>query len=271
LENLVEERTTEVVHQKELVERKNREIIDSITYAKRIQRAILPKPKRLRNKLPKAFILFKPKDIVAGDFYWLEEKGDQMLLAVADCTGHGVPGAMVSLICNNTLSRTVREFDFTEPGEILDMVRDILIQSFASSHGMVQDGMDIALVSWNRQTNLLKFAGAHNDLHIMRNGEMIILRADRQPIGDFKNMKPFTTSTFQLQEGDCLYMFSDGYQDQFGGPKGKKFKSRQLLEKIKSIQHLSMVDQKLKLNAIFQEWKGDLEQVDDVCVLGVKI
>ena len=271
LESLVDQRTSEVVHQKELVEQKNREIIDSITYAKRIQRAILPKPKRLRIKLPKAFILFKPKDIVAGDFYWLEEKGDEILLAVADCTGHGVPGAMVSLICNNTLSRTVREFDFTEPGEILDMVREILIQSFASSQGMVQDGMDIALVSWNRKTNLLKFAGAHNDLHIMRNGEMTILKADRQPIGVYKDMKPFTTRTFQLQEGDCLYMFSDGFQDQFGGPKGKKFKSRQLLEKIESIQHLSMGDQKLKLNAIFQEWKGDLYQVDDVCVLGVKV
>lgn len=271
LENLVEERTSEVVHQKELVEQKNKEIIDSITYAKRIQRAILPKPKRLRTKLPKAFILFKPKDIVAGDFYWLEEKGNTILLAAADCTGHGVPGAMVSLICNNTLSRTVREFNYTKPGEILDMVRDILIQSFVSSQGIVHDGMDIALVSWNRDNNKILFAGAHNDLHIFRNGELITLQADRQPIGTYKLMKPFTTHEFQLQEGDSFYMFTDGYQDQFGGPKGKKFKSRQLLEEIKSVQHLSMVDQKRYLTQCFQDWKGELEQVDDVCLIGVKV
>lgn len=271
LENLVDERTSEVVQQKELVEQKNKEIIDSITYAKRIQRAILPKPKRLRTKLSKAFIMFKPKDIVAGDFYWLEEKGNTILLAAADCTGHGVPGAMVSLICNNTLSRTVREFNYTKPGEILDMVRDILIQSFASSQGVVQDGMDIALVVWDRSNNKIMFAGAHNDLHIVRNGELITLEADRQPIGTYKFMKPFTTHEFQLEEGDAFYMFTDGFQDQFGGPKGKKFKSKQLLNEILSIQHLAMPDQKRYLNQAFQDWKGDLEQVDDVCLIGVKV
>jgi len=271
LEKLVEERTSEVVLQKELVEHKNREIIDSITYAKRIQRAILPRAKRLRNKLPRAFILFKPKDIVAGDFYWLEEKGNTLLLAVADCTGHGVPGAMVSLICNNTLSRTVREFDYTEPGAILNKVREMLIESLSSSGGMLQDGMDIALVSWNRETNKIKYAGAHNDLHIIRNGEIITLKADRQPIGAFKHSKPFKTHTFQLELGDSLYMFTDGYQDQFGGPKGKKFKSKNLMELLLSIQHLSMADQKRELNQTFLNWKGDLEQVDDVCLLGVKV
>lgn len=169
------------------------------------------------------------------------------------------------------MSRTVREFNYTKPGEILDMVRDILIQSFVSSQGIVHDGMDIALVSWNRDNNKILFAGAHNDLHIFRNGELITLQADRQPIGTYKFMKPFTTHEFQLQEGDSFYMFTDGYQDQFGGPKGKKFKSRQLLEEIKSVQHLSMVDQKRYLTQCFQDWKGELEQVDDVCLIGVKV
>lgn len=271
LERLVSKRTEEVVKQKEIVELKNKEIIDSINYAKRIQRAILPSSGMVKRKLANAFILFKPKDIVAGDFYWLEEKQDKILLAAADCTGHGVPGAMVSLVCNNTLSRTVREFSLTQPDLILNKVRDIVIESFTNSREEVKDGMDIALVSLDIKTNLLQFAGANNNLYIVSDGTVTVLKADRQPIGKYVMSTDFNLQEVQLYPGDTIYMFTDGYTDQFGGPDEKKFKTNRFLELLLEIQDLSMREQKKKLEKTFNQWRGDLEQVDDVCVLGVRI
>jgi serine phosphatase RsbU (regulator of sigma subunit) len=271
LEKLVKLRTQEVVKQKEIVEHKNKEIIDSINYAKRIQRAILPSSGMVKRKLANAFIFFKPKDIVAGDFYWLEERGDKILLAAADCTGHGVPGAMVSLVCNNTLSRTVREFKLEEPHEILNSVREMVIESFANSREEVNDGMDIAFVTLNTKTNLLEYAGANNDLYIISKGEIITLTADRQPIGKYFNNKPFTKKTYQLHSGDTIYMMTDGYIDQFGGPRGKKFKKKGFLELLLGIQNLEMKEQKKIIEKEFDNWKGDLEQIDDVCVIGVRV
>ncbi len=271
LEKLVTERTEEVVQQKELVESKNKEIIDSINYAKRIQRAVLPSSGMVKRKLANALVLFKPKDIVAGDFYWLDEKHDIILLAAADCTGHGVPGAMVSLVCNNTLSRTVREFNLTNPALILNKVRDIVIESFTNSREEVKDGMDIALVSLNTKTNVLRYAGANNNLYVISDGKLHILKADRQPIGKYVISKNFSVQEIQLKPGDTFYMFTDGYVDQFGGPEGKKFKTKQFLEMLLSIQHLSMRHQQRHIDKAFMNWKGDLDQIDDVCVLGVKI
>ncbi|NOQ74422.1 MAG: SpoIIE family protein phosphatase [Crocinitomix sp.] len=271
LEKLVTERTEEVVRQKELVESKNKEIIDSINYAKRIQRAVLPSSGMVKRKLGNALVLFKPKDIVAGDFYWLDEKKDTILLAAADCTGHGVPGAMVSLVCNNTLSRTVREFNLTNPALILNKVRDIVIESFTSSREEVKDGMDIALVSLNIKTNMLQYAGANNNLYVVSDGKIQTFKADRQPIGKYVVTRDFSLQEIQLKPGDSFYMLTDGYVDQFGGPNGKKFKSKRFLQILLDIQHLTMLQQQKYLDNAFVNWKGDLDQIDDVCVLGVKI
>ncbi len=256
----------EVAHQ--VLEEKNREITDSINYAKRIQSAILPPTKLFKEYLPNSFILYKPKDIVAGDFYWLEYKNGKILFAVADCTGHGVPGAMVSVICNNGLNRSVREHGLTDPGQILDRTREIVIEEFEKSEEEVKDGMDIALCSL--ASGKLQFAGANNPLWIIRNGEVIEIKADKQPIGKTREIEPFTTRAFNLEHGDAIYVFSDGYVDQFGGGKGKKFKAKALKELLLSIQDKTMEDQKRIIDEAFEKWKGKLEQIDDVCVVGIK-
>ncbi len=255
---------------------KNQEIMDSITYAKRIQNAILPTDKIVKEHLPSSFILYKPKDIVAGDFYWMESvaptsknKSAKVLFAAADCTGHGVPGAMVSVVCNNALNRCVREHNLTDPAQILDKTREIVVEEFEKSDEEVKDGMDIALCSLEGTT--LKYAGAHNPLWIIRNGEIIETKADKQPIGKFIQPLPYTTHTFELQEGDSIYIFSDGYVDQFGGEKGKKFKAKAFRELLLTVQANTMEEQKTTLNNTFESWKGDLEQIDDVCVIGLKI
>ena len=258
-----------IENQKHIVEEKNQEITDSIQYAKRIQNAILPPNKIVEEALPNSFILYKPKDIVAGDFYWLEHQKDQVLFAAADCTGHGVPGAMVSVICNNALNRSVREHKLTAPGEILNKTREIVIQEFEKSDEEVQDGMDIALCSLSEKK--LQYAGAHNPLWIIRNNEILETKANKQPIGQFDNPQPYTTHTFDLQKGDTIYIFSDGYVDQFGGEKGKKFKAKAFKDLLISIQNQKMEEQKMIIDNAFETWKGDLEQIDDVCVIGVRV
>lgn len=256
-----------------ILEEKNREITDSITYAKRIQHAILPPDKLIKEKLPNSFVLYKPKDIVAGDFYWLEQKNDTILFAAADCTGHGVPGAMVSVICNNGLNRSVREYGLTDPGAILDKTREIVIEEFSKSEDEVKDGMDIALCSLKLEDGgwKLKYAGANNPLWIIRNQEIIETKANKQPIGQFDNPEPYKTHELELQKGDTIYIFSDGYVDQFGGEKGKKFKTVAFRELLLSIQAKNMEEQKKIINDTFEAWKGNLEQIDDVCIIGVRV
>ncbi|WP_170227947.1 tetratricopeptide repeat protein [Vicingus serpentipes] len=258
-----------IEQQKEVVEMAHQEIKDSITYAKRIQNAILPSSKLVKEYLQESFIFYKPKDVVAGDFYWMEHKNNKILFAAADCTGHGVPGAMVSVVCNNGLNRAVREYGLTDPGEILDKARDIVIQEFEKSEEDVKDGMDIALCSL--EGNKLQYAGAHNPLWIIRNGEIIETKANKQPIGKFDNPEPYTTHSFDLQQGDSLYIFSDGYIDQFGGEKGKKFKVKAFRDLLLSIQDKTMEEQKTIIDEAFETWRGSLAQIDDVCVIGVKI
>ncbi|MFT7611912.1 MAG: serine phosphatase RsbU (regulator of sigma subunit) [Parvicellaceae bacterium] len=251
------------------LEEKNTEIMDSIAYAKRIQSAILPPTKLVKEYLHESFILYKPKDVVAGDFYWMEPVKGKILFASADCTGHGVPGAMVSVICNGGLNRSVREYGLTDPGKILDKTREIVIQEFEKSEEEVKDGMDIALCSL--EGNKLQYAGANNPLWIIRNGEIIETKADKQPIGKYTDPKPFMTHTIELQKEDSIYIFSDGYVDQFGGEKGKKFKPPNFRKLLLSIQDNSMEKQQELLDEAFEEWRGDLEQIDDVCVIGVRI
>lgn len=287
----VETKKDEVDHAYKQLAEKNNEIMDSINYAKRIQSAILPSEKIVKECLKDYFILYKPKDIVAGDFYWMEQKDNRVLFAAADCTGHGVPGAMVSVICNNGLKRSVREYGLTDPGQILDKTREIVIEEFEKSEEEVSDGMDIALCSL--EGNILQYAGAHNPLWIIRNGEiletetnisekisvvldkenacsLIIAKADKQPIGKFDNILPYTTHTFELQKGDTIYLFSDGFVDQFGGEKGKKFKAKNFKNLLFSIQNEPMDKQFQLIDETFEKWRANLEQVDDVCVIGVK-
>ena len=272
---VIEQQKIEVEQQKEVVElahdelaEKNQEIMDSIIYAKRIQSAILPQAKLVKEYLKESFILYKPKDVVAGDFYWMEHKNDKVLFAAADCTGHGVPGAMVSVVCNNALNRSVREYGLTDPGEILTKTRDIVVQEFEKSDENVKDGMDVALCSI--EGNKLQYAGAHNPLWIIRKGELIETKANKQPIGQFDNPEPYTTHSFDLEQGDSIYIFSDGYVDQFGGEKGKKFKVKAFRELLLSIQDKAMEEQNTIINETFETWIGDLEQIDDVCVVGVR-
>jgi serine phosphatase RsbU (regulator of sigma subunit) len=251
------------------VKEKNIEILDSIAYAKRIQSAILPSSKLIEDHLKDSFVFYKPKDIVAGDFYWLETKGNKVIFAVADCTGHGVPGAMISVICNNGLNRSVREYNLSNPGEILDKTRELIIGEFEKSEDDVKDGMDIALCTL--ENNQLQYAGAHNPLWVVRKDEIIELKANKQPVGKFDNLQPYTTHTLDLEIGDTLYLFTDGFHDQFGGKLGKKYKSVKFKSFLLSIQSLSMAAQLEKLDQEFESWKGELEQIDDVCVFGVRI
>ena len=253
---------------------KNQEILDSITYAKRIQKAILPTQDVVKQYLKDSFVYYKPKDIVAGDFYWMKSSGDKVLFAAADCTGHGVPGAMVSVVCNNALNRSIKEYGLADPGKILDKTREIVIEEFSADsddgkEDYVKDGMDIALCSLNGTT--LQYAGANNPLWIIRGGEVLVTKANKQPIGNFRSSEPFTTQSIELQKDDTVYVFSDGYVDQFGGEKGKKFMAKAFKKLLLSVQGKAMDAQKQILNDAFKSWKGELEQVDDVCVIGVRI
>lgn len=274
---LINQQKKEVEHQKEIVEEKNKEITDSITYAKRLQEAILPPPALIKNYFPNSFILYKPKDIVAGDFYWFEtikkDSRELVFIAAADCTGHGVPGAMVSVVCSNALNRTVKEFAITEPGKILDKVRELVIETFEKSESEVKDGMDISLLCVDYTQMKLHWSGANNPLWyiIPEFTEIHEIKADKQPIGKYAEQKPFTTHTLNLQKGTICYMFTDGYADQFGGPKGKKFKYKQMQQVLLDNIHLSFEEQSQLVDTAFEQWKSKLEQVDDVCIIGIRL
>ena len=265
----IEEQKLKVEEAHVELEEKNQEILDSISYAKRIQTAILPPDKMFHSTLPNAFVLYIPKDIVAGDFYWMEKVNDTILFAAADCTGHGVPGAMVSVVCNGALNRSVREFGLTEPGKILDKTREIVIQEFEKSEEEVKDGMDIALCKLEGMK--LSFAGAHNPLWVIRNGELIEYKSDKQPVGKFDRATSFTTTEVELQEGDTFYVFSDGFPDQFGGEKGKKYKAKNFKQFLLSIQDKDISEHGQLLEKEFNSWKGGFEQLDDICIIGVKV
>lgn len=261
----------EIERQKDLVEEKQKEILDSITYAKRLQDAILPPQEVVSELFPESFVLYWPKDIVAGDFYWMERTHDTILLAVADCTGHGVPGAMVSVVCSTALNRAVMEFGLKDPGKILDKVREMVLETFAKSDKNVKDGMDISLMAFNPKTLELQWAGANNPLWYMSDNELKCITADKQPIGVSTNPTPFTTHSLQLQKGESIYLFSDGYADQFGGEKGKKFKYKPLKDLLIANTGRSMTAQRDVLESTFIDWKNGYEQVDDVCMIGVRV
>jgi len=297
LEVIIEERTAEVVaqkeeieEQKELVDEQNRDILDSIKYAERIQTAILPPQKSITSTFKDSFVLFKPKDIVSGDFYWMEIIDDQVYFAAVDCTGHGVPGAMVSVVGNNGLNRCVKEFGLKNPAKILDKLTQLVEETFEKSEDQVRDGMDIGLCKVDIKTRTVEFAGANNPMWIISNNPefasnyeslstgmsidettLFEVKPDKQPIGNYEDRKPYTNHTVQLYENDRVYLFSDGYPDQFGGPKGKKFKYKPFKKLMLSTFGMKMSAQHNKLDSEFEKWRADFEQVDDVCIFGIEL
>ncbi|MCC7331243.1 MAG: tetratricopeptide repeat protein [Flavobacteriales bacterium] len=269
--HIIEIQKSETEKQKLLVEEKNKEISDSIIYAKRIQEAILPSRYSLTEHLKNGFVLYKPKDIVSGDFYWLEKYNESIYFAAADCTGHGVPGAMVSVVCANALSKALLEENQTETGELLDRTRELVVERFTKNDENVKDGMDISLCRISN--NQLQWSGANNPLWIIRknSNEVEEIKGNKQPIGKSDSSQPFTSHEVELTTGDTIYIFTDGFADQFGGEKGKKFMYKQLKELFLAINHLKMDEQREKLNQAFINWQGSQEQVDDVCIIGVRV
>lgn len=282
----------EITSQKEMIEQKNIDIMDSIYYAQRIQKAILTPDNYLNKHLTEAFILNRPKDIVSGDFLWAFKSPDEkMIVAVADCTGHGVPGAFMSLIGTSKLNEIVIERKITAPEKILNQLREEVIHSlnpeqaeevfqqdqhqmreFLSSFNSIKDGMDIAICCYDLNNMTLQYSGANNSIYLIRNNTLIKYKADKFPVGKYDGEnKPFTGHQVQLEKGDTIYSFTDGYADQFGGKRGKKFKYKQFQELLLSIQNNSLNKQKEILEEAIENWKGNLEQVDDICVVGIKI
>lgn len=271
--------------QKMQVEEKNREITDSIEYARRLQSAILPPQKLVKEYFDNSFILYRPKDIVAGDFYWMETAKETVMFAVADCTGHGVPGAMVSVVCSNALKKSVNELGLTDPASILNATRDEVIETFEKSEEDVKDGMDIALCAYNTKTGTLFFAGANNPLYIIKKNDgqeeqydirnethyLIEIKGDKQPVGKYAEHAAFNAHQVDVTPGDSIYMFTDGFADQFGGDRGKKFKYKPFKKLLLKNHQLPMQQQKEQLEIAFNSWKGDLDQIDDVCVIGVRV
>ena len=270
LEEKVVERTAEVVQKSMIIEEKNRDITASIRYAERIQRAMLPR----ENTFPETFVLFLPKDIVSGDFYWMYDNGDTEFIAAVDCTGHGVPGAFMSIIGHNSLNKVVREYGLTRPAAILDQLNVEVIKSILQSQEKgINDGMDLALIAINKKNFTLEYAGAYNPLYQVRNGEVIVHKGDRFPIGmsTMEQKKTFSNVFVELKPGDMLYMTSDGYADQFGSPEVKKFKTVNIKRILSEIWNLPVQMQKERLEKEIMDWKGELPQIDDIMFIGTKV
>jgi ligand-binding sensor domain-containing protein/serine phosphatase RsbU (regulator of sigma subunit) len=275
LEDKVSERTAEVLEKNKELDEKNKDITASIRYAKRIQDAILPPDDFVKTCLPNTFVLFKPKDIVSGDFYWMEQKNNSVIFAAVDCTGHGVPGAFMSIVGHNLLDRVVSEQNITKPAQILDELNKSLSDTLRQTNledNTVRDGMDISICTFHKEAAKLEFAGAYNPLWLIRNNELIEIKADKFPIGNSRagDHNNFSNHEVQLQKGDTVYIFSDGYSDQFGGPKGKKFKTNAFKQLLINSQHLPMEEQGRLLDETIENWRGHHEQVDDILVIGTR-
>jgi serine phosphatase RsbU (regulator of sigma subunit) len=255
--------------QKTVVEEKQKEILDSIQYAKKIQNTLLAHDDLLNENLNDHFILYRPKDIVSGDFYWATRKGNKFYLAVCDSTGHGVPGAFMSLLNASLLNEAIVEKNIDEPGEVFNYVREKLIGNLSAE--AQKDGMDGVLICIDKDTGVIRYAAGNNKPLLISGGQMLELPHDKMPIGIGERQQSFSTYTIDSKKGDHLYLFTDGYADQFGGDKGKKFKHKQLQFKLNEINGLSPDQKKEILNTTFDTWKGMLEQVDDVTIAGIKL
>jgi len=277
-----------VEEKKRMVEDKNKEITDSITYARRIQESIFQPESFIKRLLPDYFILFKPKDILSGDFYWVEQyptqfysqildvsKPEFIIVGAVDCTGHGVPGALMSIVGNNLLNHAINEFNFVHPSHILNELNRGITQTLKQTFDdtIVKDGMDIALISYEIATKKLYYAGARNPIYYMHKNELHIYGADRHSIGYMDYMDEeieFKEQVIDIKKGDVVYLFSDGYADQFGGEDEKKFKYDRFKKLLLSIHNKPMAEQKAILEKTHDDWKGNLEQVDDILVIGIR-
>lgn len=270
----IETKNTELASAYQEIELKNKDITDSIRYARRIQEAILPEVEFASTFGNSGFVFYKPKDIVSGDFYWMERKENLLLFAAVDCTGHGVPGAFVSIVCSNLLSQSVNEHGLRKPNDILNDVNARLSVTLRQrvDESKVRDGMDIALCVLDTQSGVLQYAGAFNPAWVMRKGEIMELKADKFPVGNFEDeeLRTYAAQQQQLIPGDRIYIFSDGFTDQFGGPEGKKYKRTRFVEFLKKIQHKPVAEHGRLLEAEHMEWKGAVEQIDDILVMGVE-
>ncbi len=274
LETKVEERTTEVTRQKEIIERKNKDITDSINYAKRIQETILPDIATLQSILPESFIYYQPKDIVSGDFYWFTKTRSQEVIVVAmDCTGHGVPGAFMSMIGNDSLNQIIVENMITDPAQILNVMNERVtkILKQRKENTTTKDGMDLALCKIDLADMKITFAGANRPVYLLRNGSLNVTKGDKLPVGGYDRVeKMFNNKEIKIQEGDIIYLFSDGYVDQFGGELNKKFMTRRFKKLLIENSNLSMDEQKEQLVDVFYDWMRDEDQIDDILVMGIK-
>lgn len=277
---LLTQQKAEIVEKSQIIEEKNKDILDSILYAKRIQDAILREENKAMATLPEHFIFFRPKDIVSGDFYWTLKKGDHWYFAIVDCTGHGVPGAFMSMLGIAFLNEINSVHQLLSPAEILDELREKIIRELGqnNSESGSMDGMDMSLIRFNSETRSIDYAGAQNPVWVVRNKELIELKPDKQPVSFQSKQTPFTNQSMQLMKNDVIYLFSDGYADQFGGPDiygrpagGKKFKYKRLKDMLANAAHIEIPLQKEMLELTFHEWKGDYEQIDDVTLAGIKI
>lgn len=277
---LVLQQKIEIQNQKDSLEEKNNEITASINYAKNIQHAFIPTEEKFTSHFKDSFVLYKPKDIVSGDFYWIHKKNELIFYVTADCTGHGVPGGFMTMLGICFLEEIIARQNILDPAQVLDLMRDKIISGLnqTGNVGGNKDGMDITVCCINLSTKELTYSSAVNDFYIIRNTndssdtkEFLEFKADRQPCGYNDINKPFTKRIVQLKEGDCIYTFTDGFADQFGGPKGKKFRYKQFENLLLNNSHLSMAAQKNILNSSHENWRGSLEQVDDILVIGVKI
>ncbi len=264
----VEKQKSIIETQKELVEEHRKEILDSIHYAKRIQDTLMADQNFINEHLPQNFILFQPKDIVSGDFYWAAKKGDKFYLAICDSTGHGVPGAFMSLLNIGFLSEAVNEKGIEQPNEIFNFVRQRLTTTI-SKEGQ-RDGFDGILVCYDQRTKTLSYSAANNSPVLFKNNSINELESDRMPVGVGERNEDFKLYNADIKKGDTLYLYTDGYADQFGGPKGKKFKYKQLNELLLANAGFHLKEQHDILHTTFKKWRGELEQVDDVCIIGIK-
>jgi serine phosphatase RsbU (regulator of sigma subunit) len=268
---LLQEKNRLITMQRDQIAYQKKHITDSIEYAKRIQRAILPSMELFSDKIDH-FILYKPRDIVSGDFYWVDRIDEKEIIITADCTGHGVPGAFMSMLGVSLLNEIVKNKRITRPDLILNELRASIISSLKQLElkSEVKDGMDMTALVIDYKNNQLQFAGANNPMVIIRDGELQLFKGDKMPVAIHDFMDPFNNTTVELKKGDAIYTFSDGYPDQFGGPSEKKFLIKNFKDLLLNIHQLSMFDQAEKLNEVFEEWRKEVEQVDDVTVVGIR-
>ena len=270
---LLEEQNIEIKQQRDQIFQQKQEITDSIQYASRIQNAILP-PDLMLNQLQDHFILYKPRDIVSGDYYWMTLKDNKTIVAAADCTGHGVPGAFMSMLGISFMNEIINRGDTTQANEILNQLRDNVVNSLRQTgeEGEAQDGMDLALCVIDMEGKKIQYSGAYNPLLLIRNNELAEYKADKMPIGIHKDKRDsFTNQEIDIKTGDAIYLFSDGYVDQFGGPRQKKFMSKKFKDLLLEINAKPMTEQRNILDTTLMDWMGQVDQIDDILVMGLRI